>query len=107
MDRKLTMHTGSPAGTARHGWSMAWGPGGLYIASRGRVIHLHDKGDGTADYFMTFSGTVSAINTALNGLTYTPDANANGGGGVPYPMSRRRRRCHRPARRSQRAKLGV
>lgn len=28
---------------------MAWGPGGLYIASRGRIIHLKDKGDGTAE----------------------------------------------------------
>jgi putative heme-binding domain-containing protein len=28
---------------------MAWGPGGLYIASRGRVIHLRDKGDGTSE----------------------------------------------------------
>lgn len=27
---------------------MAWGPGGLYIASRGRVLHLRDKGDGTS-----------------------------------------------------------
>ncbi len=28
---------------------MAWGPGGLYLASRGRVIHLRDKGDGTGE----------------------------------------------------------
>lgn len=28
---------------------MAWGPGGLYLASRGRLIHLRDKGDGTAE----------------------------------------------------------
>jgi putative heme-binding domain-containing protein len=28
---------------------MAWGPGGLYIASRGRIIHLRDKGDGTSE----------------------------------------------------------
>ena len=36
-------------------------------------------GDGTADTTMTFSGTVSAINTALNGLNYVPTANFNGG----------------------------
>src|SRR5580765_7527776 len=24
---------------------MCWGPGGLYIASRGSILHLHDKGD--------------------------------------------------------------
>ena len=29
-------------------------------------------GDGTADAAMTFSGTVAAINTALNGLSFTP-----------------------------------
>jgi VCBS repeat-containing protein len=36
-------------------------------------------GDGTADTTMTFSGTVGAINTALNGLNYVPTANFNGG----------------------------
>jgi hypothetical protein len=35
-------------------------------------------GDGTADATMTFSGTQTAINTALNGLGYTPTANFNG-----------------------------
>ncbi|MBI5924824.1 MAG: DUF4347 domain-containing protein, partial [Aquabacterium sp.] len=35
-------------------------------------------GDGTADNTMTFTGTVSAINTALSGLTYSPSANYNG-----------------------------
>jgi VCBS repeat-containing protein len=29
-------------------------------------------GDGTADATMTFTGTISAINTALNGLTFSP-----------------------------------
>lgn len=28
---------------------MAWGPGGLYIASQLRVIHLRDRGNGTAE----------------------------------------------------------
>ena len=28
---------------------MAWGPGGLYLASRGKILHLRDKGDGTAE----------------------------------------------------------
>ncbi|HEX5373935.1 MAG TPA: Ig-like domain-containing protein, partial [Aquabacterium sp.] len=36
------------------------------------------SGDGTADATMTFSGTVSAINTALAGLIYTPTAQYNG-----------------------------
>jgi VCBS repeat-containing protein len=35
-------------------------------------------GDGTADATMTFSGTVAAINTALNGLSYAPTADFNG-----------------------------
>src|SRR5207248_958209 len=36
------------------------------------------SGDGTADADMTFTGTVSSINTALNGLTFTPTLNYNG-----------------------------
>ncbi len=36
------------------------------------------SGSGTADTTMTFRGTASAINTALNGLSYTPTANYNG-----------------------------
>ncbi len=35
-------------------------------------------GDGIADGTMTFTGTIGAINAALNGLTFTPAANANG-----------------------------
>ena len=35
-------------------------------------------GDGTSDASMTFTGTLANINTALNGLTYTPNANYNG-----------------------------
>ncbi len=35
-------------------------------------------GDGTADSSMTFTGTLSAINAALNGLSFTPTANFNG-----------------------------
>ena len=36
-------------------------------------------GDGTADATMTFRGTAAAINTALNGVSYLPAANYNGG----------------------------
>ena len=35
-------------------------------------------GDGNADSTVTFQGTVAAINAALNGLQYTPNANYNG-----------------------------
>ncbi|MBX3680413.1 MAG: DUF4347 domain-containing protein, partial [Rhodocyclaceae bacterium] len=37
------------------------------------------SGDGTADATMTLRGTVASINTALNGLSYAPGANFNGG----------------------------
>jgi VCBS repeat-containing protein len=36
------------------------------------------QGDGTADADMTFTGTTTAINTALAGLTYRPNLNYNG-----------------------------
>jgi hypothetical protein len=35
-------------------------------------------GDGTSDSTMTFTGTVANINTALNGLSYTPGSNFSG-----------------------------
>jgi hypothetical protein len=35
-------------------------------------------GDGTADATMTFTGTIAAINTALDGLSYTPSLDFNG-----------------------------
>ncbi|HEX9985260.1 MAG TPA: cadherin domain-containing protein, partial [Thermoanaerobaculia bacterium] len=36
-------------------------------------------GDGTADASMVFSGTLAAVNAALNGMTFTPAANVSGG----------------------------
>ena len=36
------------------------------------------SGDGTADASMTFEGTISAINTALDGLVFAPMGNFNG-----------------------------
>ena len=35
---------------------MAWGAGGLYVASRGRVLHLRDRGDGTSELRTVTSG---------------------------------------------------
>jgi len=35
-------------------------------------------GDGTADPTMTFTGTITSINTALDGMTYTPTAGFSG-----------------------------
>ena len=44
-------------------------------------------GNGTADATMTFSGTQAAINTALNGLSYTPTANFNGSASLQIATS--------------------
>ncbi len=47
---------------------MAWGPGGLYIASRGRVIHLRDKGDGTGELVTVTEGWVPPTKAAGSSL---------------------------------------
>lgn len=39
-------------------------------------------GDGTGDTTTTFTGTISNINTALNGLSFTPTANYNGAASI-------------------------
>ena len=39
---------------------------------------LFGAGDGTADPTMTFDGTLTEVNTAMNGMTYTPDAGFSG-----------------------------
>jgi hypothetical protein len=39
-------------------------------------------GDGTADATMTFTGTIASINTALNGMVFTPTADYNGAASV-------------------------
>jgi hypothetical protein len=39
-------------------------------------------GDGTADATMTFDGTVAEVNAALEGMTFTPDQDYNGTGGL-------------------------
>ena len=47
---------------------MAWGPGGLYIASQERVIHLHDNGDGTASLKTVTGGWVPPVGKAGSSL---------------------------------------
>jgi len=37
---------------------MAWGPGGLYIPAKGRILRLRDKGDGTGELETINSGWV-------------------------------------------------
>src|SRR3984957_7284580 len=47
---------------------MAWGPGGLYVASKGRVIRLRDKGDGTGELQTVTGGWQSPAISAGSGL---------------------------------------
>lgn len=59
---------------------MAWGPGGLYIASQGRVIRVKDKGDGTGEAETVTSGWVKPTGMAGSGLDAIGlafDANGN------------------------------
>ncbi|MCK9635096.1 MAG: DUF4347 domain-containing protein [Methylobacter tundripaludum] len=58
--------------------SVTSGSGGLTLAGTGGLSFT--TGDGSADETMTFSGTITDINTALDGLQYTPIANAFGSG---------------------------
>ncbi len=46
---------------------MAWGPGGLYIPCKGRVIRLRDRGDGTGELETRASGWVAPA--ALGGAS--------------------------------------
>ncbi|WP_417821546.1 cadherin-like domain-containing protein [Terasakiella sp.] len=39
---------------------------------------IFSTGDGTSDSTMTFTGTVAAVNSALDGMKFTPTANFNG-----------------------------
>ena len=47
---------------------MCWGPGGLYIASQGRVIRLRDKGDGTGELETVTDGWVKPTGAAGSNL---------------------------------------
>lgn len=44
------------------------------------------QGDGTADATMTFRGTTSAINGALNGLAFTPASNFSGSTSISFQV---------------------
>lgn len=59
---------------------MAWGPGGLYIASRAKILFLKDKGDGTGELQTISTGwptpTVAAgSNLDAIGLAVDPQGN--------------------------------
>ncbi|MGE8289882.1 MAG: beta strand repeat-containing protein, partial [Stenotrophomonas sp.] len=51
----------------------------------GSIVGLSfTTGDGTNDTAMVFTGTLAAINAALNGLTFTPLAGYNGTGSITF-----------------------
>jgi putative heme-binding domain-containing protein len=59
---------------------MAWGPGGLYIASQKRVILLRDKGDGTGSLETVDDGWVApavAAGSSLDAIGMAVDTNGN------------------------------
>jgi hypothetical protein len=60
--------------------AVAGGVGTLTLASTTGLSFL--AGHGSGDVSMTFTGTISAVNAALNGLTVTPPANFNGSGSL-------------------------
>src|SRR5690242_16651692 len=47
---------------------MAWGPGGLYIASQKRILRLRDKGDGAGELETVTGGWVPPTGMAGSGL---------------------------------------
>src|SRR5262245_14750536 len=64
---------------------MCWGPGGLYIASQGRVIRLRDKGDGTAELQTVTDGWVKPTGVAGSNLDAIGIA-ANHGGEIFFAL---------------------
>src|SRR6185295_896161 len=59
---------------------MCWGPGGLYIASRGRAIRVRDKGDGTGEVETIASGWVpptKAAGSSLDSIGIAVDSSGN------------------------------
>ena len=65
------------AGAANNEVTLSVTNGSLTLA--GTAGLTFSAGDGTADASMTLRGTQAAINTALDGLSYMPAANYNGG----------------------------
>ena len=50
--------------------------GTLTLSTTAGLVFI--TGDGTADATMMFTGTLTAVNTALNGMSFTPTANFSG-----------------------------
>ena len=80
LEDRATLFFDNTSGEIPPSIGMAWGPGGLYLASRGRVIHLKDKGDGTAELQTVTGGwlppTIAAgSNLDAIGLAVDPAGN--------------------------------
>ena len=55
---------------------MAWGPGGLYLPTKGRIIRLRDKGDGTSELETVSTGWVAPAKfggSSLDAVAITVD----------------------------------
>jgi len=59
--------------------SLSVGQGNLSLGGTGGLDFSGGTGDGTNDPSMTFTGPLTSINTAVNGLTYTPNTDYSGG----------------------------
>src|SRR4029434_1830613 len=57
------------------------------ITLNGTTGLTFSTGDGTSDAVMTFTGTMVDINTALNGLSFTPTATFNGAANLQIQTS--------------------
>ena len=80
LEDRATLFFDNTSGAIPPSIGMAWGPGGLYLASRGRVIHLKDKGDGTSELQTVTGGwlppTIAAgSNLDAIGLAVDPAGN--------------------------------
>jgi VCBS repeat-containing protein len=59
--------------------------GSIALASAAGLTFSQGSASGSAT--LTFSGTITAVNTALNGLTYTPIADANSTSAAPINLT--------------------
>jgi hypothetical protein len=78
-NNKISISDPDAAPTALLRVSLVAGNGTLTLSGTTGLNFL--SGDGTNDSNMTFTGTLSNINAALNGMSFTPNANFNGSAG--------------------------
>jgi len=73
------------AGTASLQFTISASNGTLTLS--GTTGLAFNSGDGTSDASMQFTGTLTDINAALNGMTFTPTANFHGGANIAIVAS--------------------